>query len=233
MKLSLSWRFSIRGEAVFWIVSLIFISAGILFLYGIPKIIFSERETCTEKTSGRVIELEQRGNIFYPVIEFTDGQGNTRRIKQSSGSSLPVFKENDSVEILYDPSDPVKIFIPGEYHELLYVFKLTGYIFLVLGSVILLMTLPSVVIKIVSPQNTGVWFWWVNFTGGMMGALLFSVPSSFIWLIYIFLPENIQSAFLEKSFLPWIFTAAGIIVNIGIFFVARSQLRGRPLWKKS
>jgi hypothetical protein len=172
MKYTLSWKLQIKQQAAFWFVSIIFILAGILFLY-IPEIIsIINAESYTQKTTGN---------------------------------------END---------------------QFFYIFKIIGLMFSILGGFILLLTLSSLLIKIISPQNADFGNWWVNFIGGMFGALAFSMPSAFIWVIYLYLPEDIQSAFSEKSFLIWIFTGIGILVNIIIFFIAKSQIKGRPLWKK-
>ncbi len=232
MKLFVAWKFEIKGEAVFWIVSMLFILVGAMFLYGVPKLINLNVDVCTQKTSGRVIELVQtEEKYYYPVYEFKDEKGNSIHKVSDSGSNIPAYKIGESVEIFYNPANPKEFFVSGENDELLIAFKIIGLVFMILGIIILMLTLPSIIIKIYSPQNTDFWFWWVNFIGGMSGALVFSLPSTFIWLIYIILPENIKSAFTGKFFLLWIFTAVGILVNVGIFFIARSQLKGRPLWK--
>jgi len=234
MKLKMSWRFNIKGEAVFWIVSLMFISVGVLFTYGVPKIISIDTELCTQKTAGNVVELfKTEKDYYYPVFEFSDKEGKVIKKKSGSGSNIPAFNKGDSVEIFYNPANPDDFFVPGENDDLLYAFKMIGLVFLILGISILLLTLPSIMIKIKYPQNTDFWFWWVNFVGGMMGALLFSLPSTFIWAIYLLLPDKAQAAFSGKFFLLWIFTAVGLLVNAGIFFIAKSQLKGRPVWKNS
>ncbi len=233
MALIFSARFNIRGEAVFWIVSLMFILTGVLFSYGLPVITGIDKNIYSQKTSGSVVELFKTSDgYYYPVYEYKDSQGKVLQKKSASGSTPPAFKEGDAVEILYNPLNPHDSVISGENDNLLFAFKIIGYIFLSLGIFILLLTLPSIVIKIYSPQNTDYWFWWVNFIGGLSGALLFSLPSTFIWLIYFCLPSGAQSAFTGKGFLLWIFTAVGIIVNAGVFFIEKSQLKGRPVWKR-
>jgi len=232
MALVFSARFNIRGEAVFWIVSLMFILAGVLFSFGLPVIMSIDKEIYSQKTSGRVIELFRTNNgYYYPVYEYKDKEGKVIQKKSTSGSTPPAFKEGDAVEIFYNPSNSHDSIISGENDNLLFAFKIIGYIFLSLGIFILLLTLPSIAIKIYSPQNTDYWFWWVNFIGGLSGALLFSLPSTFIWLIYYFLPLGAQSVFTGKGFLLWIFTVVGILVNAGVYFIAKTQLKGRAVWK--
>lgn len=233
MKLLQSVKFRIKGEAVFWFVSIFFILTGILFSYGISAIININKENCTRKTTAVIIEFVQtEKNYFYPVYEFKDSSGKTIKKKSASGSSLNLQKKGQTVEIFYDPVNPDNFHVPGENYEMLALFKITGYIFFILGAFIFILTLPSLFIKFFYPQNSDYWFWWVNFTGGMVGALIFSVPSAFIWVIYYFLPEDIRISFSGKSFLLWIFTVVGIFVNIGLFFIAKAQLKGRPVWKK-
>lgn len=232
MELSASWRYQLKGEAVFWIVSLLFIAVGASFIFGIPKIISMNAALCTQKTTGKVIDLiHTEEDYYYPVYEFSNDQGKFIKKKSETGSNIPVFKKGDSVEIFYNPSNPEEFFVTGQNDDLIYFFKIFGLVFFSLGILILLLTLPSIAIKIKSPGNIEVWYWWVNFIGGMTGAFLFSLPSTFIWAIYYLLPDKAQSVFEGKFFLLWIFTATGLLVNTGIFFIAKSLLKKRPLWK--
>lgn len=102
--------------------------------------------------------------------------------------------------------------------------------YIVPGGTVFILIIVSSIIKIKSPQNEKTFFWWVNFTGGMMGALLFAIPSMFIYPIYLLFPENIKQQAQNASIILPLFTIVGIIVGIGLFFIARSQYRGRPRW---
>ncbi len=111
-----------------------------------------------------------------------------------------------------------------------FVFRLLGWILLVPGATVFILIIVASIIKIKSPQNEGAFFWWINFTGGMMGALLFAIPSMFIYPIFLLLPENIKQQAKNTSMILPLFTIVGIIAGIAIFFIARSQYRGRPRW---
>lgn len=52
-----------------------------------------------------VVALERSGKTYYPVFEFRDAGGKTRRAYGSVGSSPPAFKVGETAEILYDSSD--------------------------------------------------------------------------------------------------------------------------------
>ncbi len=232
MKYNLSWRFRFKQQAAFWVVSILFIISGVLFIY-LPEIINNiNDESFTQKTSGTVIELVKSGkDLIYPVYEYKDGHGKIFREKSATGSSLTVFQKGETVNINYNPLNPEDFSVSGENDQLFKILKIIGLIFFILGCFIFISALLSLMIKIASPQNADFGNWWVNFTGGMLGAFSFSMPSTFIWAIYFYLPHHIQSAFLEKSFILWIFTGVGILVNIAVFFIAKSQLQGRPRWK--
>src|SRR5574341_925965 len=49
-----------------------------------------------------------------------------------------------------------------------------GFIFFGLGAIPLAMMLIGLFIRANNPQNYDTWVWWVNFLGGLLGALAFA-----------------------------------------------------------
>ncbi len=105
------------------------------------------------------------------------------------------------------------------------VFTALAAVCLSIGGVVFLMMLYSLWLKWKNPENLEAWLWWVNFIGGLMGALSFIVPS--ILIVPIFSYVGIEVDKINAMIFPIIGIAAALMT----FFIGRSQYRGRPLWK--
>lgn len=108
-----------------------------------------------------------------------------------------------------------------EQRTLPLIFSILGYSFVFLGSAVFLMAFFRAIVMTAYPEREGPLNWWISFISGIIGALLFSLPSSLLWPIYFFLPPTGKAAFEGKMFIVWIFTAAGWIVNIALIFIGR------------
>jgi len=105
------------------------------------------------------------------------------------------------------------------------VFLIIGIPFLALGIFILLLLFYSLYLKLAHPENYETWLWWINFIGGLAGALTFAIPST-LALPILLLVEMDGEALLIGA----LFSVIGLAVTIGIWFVARKQYRERPKW---
>jgi hypothetical protein len=95
-----------------------------------------------------------------------------------------------------------------------------------LGLLLLAMLIYSLYLKLGQPENYAVWLWWVNFGGGMAGALLFAIPSTLAAPILLVLEED------EMLWIGALFSAVGLAVSAGVALLARRQLRDRPRWTR-
>ena len=69
------------------------------------------RSNIEERASGIVVEtVEQAGDedtVFsYPVVAFTDRDGQSHTVQVPEGSSPPEWSAGDAVTVLYDPANP-------------------------------------------------------------------------------------------------------------------------------
>ena len=105
-------------------------------------------------------------------------------------------------------------------------FVIVGVPFLCLGALILPLLIYSLYLKSAQPENYKTWLWWVNFIGGLAGALTFAIPSMLMLPILLLLIEMDDEALLIGAG----FSIVGLAVMIGVWFVARKQYRERPRW---
>ncbi len=104
-------------------------------------------------------------------------------------------------------------------------FLIIGVPFLALGLLILPLLIYSLYLKFAQPENYKTWLWWVNFIGGLAGALTFAVPST------LALPILLLAEMEDEALLIGVgFSVVGLAVTIGVWFVARKQYRERPRW---
>lgn len=102
-------------------------------------------------------------------------------------------------------------------------FLLLGIPFLCLGAFILVLMLYSLYLKRKHPQRYPAWLWWVNYAGGLSGALLFAVPSTLV--LPILLLVGVPS---ETIWIGALFSAIGVITLVIIALAAKWQYGKRP-----
>ena len=105
------------------------------------------------------------------------------------------------------------------------VFLFIGIPFLCIGTVLLALLIYSLHLKARDPENYGTWLWWVNFVGGLCGALLFSIPSTLA--LPMLLLAGVET---ESLWLGALFSAVGVAVTVAVWLVARRQYGQRPRW---
>jgi hypothetical protein len=71
-----------------------------------------------ESAPGRVVDVQVRQEVvneqerivrdfYFPVIEFTAADGQTRTVPLNEGSDSPYYEKGDEVTVLYDPGHPL------------------------------------------------------------------------------------------------------------------------------
>lgn len=58
------------------------------------------------QVTGVVTNLDQRGDLYYPVIRYRDSNFEKHFIHSSTGSSTPFYELGESVKIYYSKADP-------------------------------------------------------------------------------------------------------------------------------
>lgn len=111
------------------------------------------------------------------------------------------------------------------------IFTITGIVFLIIGGIIFIMSLTSLYVKTRYPQKEDLFFWWINFIGGLAGALTFALPSTFIYPLYSLIPYEYRLLAKNIDIMLPIFTGIGILVDIAILYIARNQFKNKPHWK--
>jgi len=117
---------------------------GVILLGGSVFFYFRAGElakVCTEKTTATVVNMredfayEEGGMryIYYPIIEYTV---NNEQItgELGSGSNPPLYSVNETLEILYNPSNAEEFIVAGENQNLTWIILGgLGVIFLAVG----------------------------------------------------------------------------------------------------
>lgn len=233
--MNFEWRFAVTGPARFWILSLLFITVSVIFGVIAPAMTVEDASRYTGHTSGTVIRhVERDEGYLYPVLEFSTA-GKTFTVESREGSKPASHRAGDRVEVSFDPQNPADFRIADNtaLQSLPLIFRFIGVIFFMIGFPILCMTIISVVIAVTSKDNIETWYWWINFVGGIMGALSFALPSAFIYPLFFLVPSHIRDTMKNPHIILPVFTILGIIVGVLVFLVGRSQFRSRPRWKKT
>ncbi len=92
------------------VVGLIFLPMSLLILLaGIWLYVRTQRFVgAARQTTARVVDMQidEEGETYYPIFEFTTVEGTMLRTKGSTGSNPPAHQVGDTVSILYDPQRP-------------------------------------------------------------------------------------------------------------------------------
>ena len=105
------------------------------------------------------------------------------------------------------------------------IFLIIGLPFLCLGALVLILLIYSRYLKLGQPENYKTWLWWVNFIGGLTGALTFAIPSTLALPILLLVEMDDEALLIGAGF-----SIVGLAVTTGVWFVARKQYRERPRW---
>ena len=105
------------------------------------------------------------------------------------------------------------------------IFLFVGIPFLCLGIAVLVLLIYSLYLKLKHPENYETWLWWINFIGGLAGALTFSVPSTLVLPILLLVEGDDETVVIGA-----VFSVIGLGVTIAVGLLARRQYQRRPQW---
>jgi len=111
--------------------------------------------------------------------------------------------------------------------------RILGWTLFVLGLVVLLPMLATLYIRRSQPEQEAVWHWWINFIGGLLGALAFAAPATFMlpifFLAYLLRPNALfpaDSTDTTKNLgIAALFSVVGIVSLLATIFLAREKLK--------
>jgi len=114
-------------------------------------------------------------------------------------------------------------------------FRITGWTFTGLGSLVLGLMTIGLWIGVHGPDRLRVWHWWVGFVGGLVGALLFAVPAVLAYPFLYYMGRRPAGALFsdmgrspEDMWTGALFSALGVVVLLVLVPLARHRVRGRP-----
>ena len=89
------------------ILAVVFTSIGLAtaLVAGISAVMTAESTSGNRYVTGTVVDLDDSGRGYRPVVEFTAPGHSTVRFTSSLGSSPPEFRVGERVEVRYDPDD--------------------------------------------------------------------------------------------------------------------------------
>ncbi len=107
-----------------FLIGLILLGGSVFFYFRAGEL----AKVCTEKTTATVVNMredfayEEGGMryIYYPIIEYTV---NNEQItgELGSGSNPPLYSVNETLEILYNPSNAEEFIVAGENQNLTWI----------------------------------------------------------------------------------------------------------------
>lgn len=107
--------------------------------------------------------------------------------------------------------------------------RVLGGTFIILGLAVLL---PMLVSRFIAAERREIWYWWINFIGGLFGALAFAVPATFMFPVFLIAYLTRPNALIESDAvaannlgIAALFSVIGIIVLVAIFILARFKLK--------
>ena len=111
-----------------------------------------------------------------------------------------------------------------------------GWVLLALGLIVLLPMLATLYIRATRPERERVWLWWINFIGGVCGALTFAIPAALMLpafsLAYLVRPNALfpdaDPNAAHNLAIAALFSAIGLVVLLAVVFLARATLRQNP-----
>jgi len=103
------------------------------------------------------------------------------------------------------------------------VFLYVGIPTLGVGVVLVSLLGYGVYLGVRCPEDLAAWLWWVNYIGGLCGALVFCVPSVLALPVLLLVGADHESLLIGAAF-----TVVGLAVSVGVWLVARRGYEHRP-----
>jgi hypothetical protein len=234
---------------VFWIVAILFTGVGLVFSLILPAVLLPAMSgfDSPQPAVGTVVATRAESGVEEVTgatrVRFTDEIGRPHEFTTSLDAEKAGLRKGDRVEVVYNRFRPecaeLRLYLDGkskEAQEVMLVLKILGYIFLTLGLLVFVPLVAGLHVGKHHPEKLPALYWWINFLGGLMGALAFALPSSLalpgLYLAYLRRPnmlfEGGDTFGSTHLMLGIIFSALGVLVLVALWFVARWQLRGRP-----
>jgi hypothetical protein len=86
--------------------------ASVAILIGALMAVYSWRFLSTAaRADGKVIRLDERAGMYYPVYTFADAQGMNQTGYSRIGSSPPLYAMGDTIKVLYQPANPARTMV--------------------------------------------------------------------------------------------------------------------------
>ena len=110
-----------------------------------------------------------------------------------------------------------------------------GWAFIGLGLLVFVSMLGTLYIRATRPGHEEVWHWWINFAGGLAGALLFAVPATLMLPVFcvaylrrpnVLFPSDAAAA--NNLWIAALFSVIGLVVLAVIRVLVRLKLRENP-----
>ncbi len=111
----------------------------------------------------------------------------------------------------------------------LFALRALGGTFILLGFAVFLPMLASLFF---APEQRETWHWWINFIGGLLGALAFAVPAALMFPVFFFaylMRPNVlvpnDAVATNNLGIAALFSVIGLAVLALLFFVGRKMVR--------
>ncbi len=219
-----SWEHEFFGKPLFWWVSGMFI----LFAIGAGLVLppFIQPSWSGVEKAATVVQIETDADgMVRPVFAVADSSST---FASPIWSNRSAYQEKAAVTIVTDPKSD-RWYIKGDHDAAMAVLilRILAAIFGLIGGTVLVMTLMKVDDKK------------INLIGGVMGALSFGLPATFVLpgllLAYANRPNILFTANDVFGTTNWvlgsIFSVCGVITCIGTWFLYRYQSRtGEEGW---
>lgn len=224
-----SWRYDFVGAARTWAVTIMFCATGVICGLIVPFALTPSPVPGSMSTEGIVLRLEADDGMVRPVFQFSDQNGVPREFASGLWSNRSAYHAGERVTLVFTPADPANVFIKDD-KDLLTVFWITrilGFVFASIGLAVLSLKLKGMDDKAISR------------IGGLIGALTYSIPASFVlpvtWAAFQMRPNWLfdgDATFgLDEWMIGSIFTATGLLGLVASITLYRYQTRtGEAGW---
>ena len=204
-----SWRYDFVGAVRTWAITIMFCATGVICGLIVPFAITPSPTPGSLSTEGIVLLLEADDGMVRPVFQFSDQNGLLRELSSGLWSNKSAYHVGERITVIFNPTDPANAFVKND-KDLVTVFWITrilGFVFASIGLAVLGLKLKGVDDEAISR------------IGGLIGALTYSVPASFVlpgmWAAFQMRPNWMFGSDATFGFDEWmigsIFTATGLI----------------------
>lgn len=131
-------------KLILFIVGIVAISLGIFIIVSGNKL----AKVCTEETVATVVAVTREETTdsdgytsyeYYPQIEYKAGE-QTVSTRGNATSDSSQYKENDQIEILYNPNNVEEFIVKGDNSS-----RIGGIIWIVIGVIVLLVGVKQLI----------------------------------------------------------------------------------------